>query len=86
MYPNLKLAIFKSGMHQNRLARDTGINEVILSKIIHGHKNPSEQQRALLAGYLQADEGWLFERFENGSRPSGGLAASDSKDSQNERT
>ncbi len=64
MYPNLKLEIFKRGIHQNHLARVLGINEVILSKIIHGYREPSEAQRRLLAGYLEADEGWLFEKFD----------------------
>ena len=64
MYPNLKLEIFKQGIHQNHLARVLGINEVILSKIIHGYREPSEAQRRLLASYLEADEGWLFEKFD----------------------
>ncbi len=64
MYPNIKLEIFKRGIHQNRLARVLGINEVILSKIIHGYREPSEAQRRLLAGYLDVDEGWLFEKFD----------------------
>lgn len=64
MYPNLKLAIFKKGIHQNHLARVVGMNEVILSKIIHGYREPSVSQKALLAQYLDADERWLFERFE----------------------
>lgn len=64
MYPNLKLEIFKQGIHQNRLAKVLGINEVILSKIIHGHREPSESQKKMLAGYLAADEAWLFEKYE----------------------
>jgi transcriptional regulator with XRE-family HTH domain len=64
MYPNLKLAIFKRGIHQNLLARDLGLNEAILSKIIRGNREPTGTQRQMLAQYLQADESWLFERFE----------------------
>lgn len=64
MYPNLKLEIFKRGIRQNHLAREVGINEVVLSKIIHGFRDPSASQRSLLAGYLNVDENWLFERFE----------------------
>jgi transcriptional regulator with XRE-family HTH domain len=64
MYPNLKLAIFKRGIHQNRLARLLGINEAILSKIIHGYREPSDSQRRLLAGYLAEDESWLFEKYD----------------------
>lgn len=64
MYPNLKLQIFKRGIHQNNLARELGINEAILSKIIRGYRQPSEAQRQKLAQYLEADESWLFERFD----------------------
>ena len=64
MYPNLKLAIFKQGIHQNRLARELGINEFVLSKIIHGYREPSETVRRLLVGYFRVDELWLFEKYE----------------------
>ena len=66
MYPNLKIAIFKRGIHQNRISKMLGINEANLSKIIHGYREPSESQRRLLAAYLEMDESWLFERFEGG--------------------
>jgi transcriptional regulator with XRE-family HTH domain len=69
MYPNLKLAIFKQGIHQNRLARELGINEFVLSKIIHGYREPSESVRRLLAGYFQVDEVWLFEKYEVNTAP-----------------
>ena len=64
MYPNLKIAIFKRGIHQNQLARMLGMNETLLSKIIRGNRTPSLSQRRLLASCLEADESWLFERFE----------------------
>ncbi len=64
MFPNLKLQIFRRGDHQNQLARELGIDETVLSKIIHGYRNPTPVQRKLLATYLEADEEWLFERFE----------------------
>jgi transcriptional regulator with XRE-family HTH domain len=64
MYPNLKLEIFKRGIHQNLLARDLGLNEAILSKIIRGNREPTRTQREMLSQYLQADESWLFEKFE----------------------
>jgi transcriptional regulator with XRE-family HTH domain len=69
MYPNLKLAIFKKGIHQNHVSKILGINEANLSKIIHGFREPSESQRRLLAAYLDSEESWLFERFE-GNAPS----------------
>lgn len=64
MFPNLKLQIFRCGSHQNRLAKATGIDETVLSKIIHGYRDPTPVQKSLLASYLNADEAWLFERFE----------------------
>lgn len=70
MYPNLKLEIFKRGIHQNHLARVLGINEAILSKIIHGYREPSEPQRKLIAGYLEVSEEWLFEKYD-GASPKG---------------
>jgi len=66
MYPNLKLEIFKLGIHQNHLAREVGIGESILSKIIHGYREPSEAERATLATYLNADPAWLFQKYEGG--------------------
>jgi transcriptional regulator with XRE-family HTH domain len=64
MYPNLKLQIFKRGVRQNHLARQIGISDPILSKIIHGYRPPTEAERKLLAACLEADESWLFEEFE----------------------
>jgi len=64
MYPNLKLQLFRSSVRQNFLARAVGIDESILSKIIHGYREPSKKQRQLLANYLRVEETWLFEKFE----------------------
>ncbi len=64
MLPNLKLQIFRRGSRQNELAKSVGIDETVLSKIIHGYRNPTADQRKLLAAHLEADEAWLFERFE----------------------
>jgi transcriptional regulator with XRE-family HTH domain len=64
MFPNLKLKIFLRGSHQNRLAKSVGIDETVLSKIIHGYRTPTAAQKKLLADYLEADEAWLFERFD----------------------
>jgi len=64
MYPNLKLQIFKRGVRQNHLARQIGISDPILSKIIHGYRQPTEAERKLLAAFLEADEKWLFEEFD----------------------
>lgn len=64
MYPNFKLEIFRRGIHQNHLARQLGMNETILSKIICGYREPSEAQRKTLATYLKVDEAWLFEKYD----------------------
>jgi len=64
MLPNLKRQIFRLGNHQNQLAKAVGIDETVLSKIIHGYRAPTPAQRRALASYLEADEAWLFERFE----------------------
>jgi len=69
MYPNLKLQIFKRGERQNHLARQMGISDAILSKIIHGYREPTDAERKVLAAYLEADENWLFERFESEAAP-----------------
>ena len=64
MYPNLKLQIFKSGIHQNHLARQLGLTDTVLSKIIHGYRQPTKEQRRMLAEYLSVDENWLFEKYD----------------------
>ena len=64
MYPNLKLQLFRNAVRQNFLARELGIDESILSKIIHGYREPSKEQRESLANYLKVEEGWLFEKYE----------------------
>lgn len=70
MFPNLKLQIFRRGSHQNKLAMAVGIDETVLSKIIHGYRAPTASQRIVLASYLEADEAWLFERYEVAPVPS----------------
>ena len=68
MYPNLKLQLWKSGIHQNRLARLLGMDETILSRIVNGYREPGLQLRQQIAGILQSDEGWLFEPLQVPSR------------------
>lgn len=71
MYPNLKLQIFRLGIHQNQLAKAIGLAETVLSKIINGHREPSPAQRKLLSQYLQSEEVWLFEKYEGSARRQG---------------
>jgi transcriptional regulator with XRE-family HTH domain len=79
MYPNLKLQLFRSAVRQNFLARELGMDESILSKIIHGYREPSPEQRQKLSGYLGVEESWLFEKYEIASPPraAGNHASSD---------
>jgi transcriptional regulator with XRE-family HTH domain len=80
MYPNLKLAIFKKGIHQNHLSKVLGINEANLSKIIRGYREPSESQRQLLAKYLEAEVAWLFEKYETGAQTRGNESSEAQRD------
>jgi len=41
----------------------------VLSKIIHGYREPSKTQRMQLARYLNAEESWLFEKYDRTLRP-----------------
>jgi len=61
MYQNLKLQMWKSGIRQNRLARELNLDETVLSKIINGYRQPSSQLKTRIAQYLRIDETWLFE-------------------------
>jgi transcriptional regulator with XRE-family HTH domain len=69
MYANIKLQIFRKGIHQNQLARQLGMDETLLSKIIRGFREPSEAQRKQLANYLEASEQWLFDKSEFQTSP-----------------
>jgi len=64
LYPNLKLEIFKRGIRQNHLAKELGLNEANLSKIIHGYREPSSALKQTMADFLGADVGWLFQKYD----------------------
>lgn len=61
MYSNLKLQIWKTGIHQNRLAKMLQMDETILSRIVNGHREPSAELRENIAKLLCCDAAWLFE-------------------------
>ena len=67
MYPNLKLQLWKTGIRQNRLAKILGMDETMLSKIVNGFREPTPLFRDQIAGLLQSEADWLFERMD---RPS----------------
>ena len=71
MYLNIKLQVFRLGFHQIDIAKALGIDESVLSKIIHGYREPSKTQRMQLARYLNAEESWLFEKYDRTLRPTG---------------
>jgi len=62
MFTNLKLLIWRSRIHQNRMAQEVQVDEAVLSRIINGFREPTTEQRKKIARYLDADEDWLFAR------------------------
>jgi hypothetical protein len=62
MYTNLKLCLWRSRIHQNRMAQEMQVDEALLSRIINGYREPTPEQRQKIARYLDADENWLFAR------------------------
>src|SRR5437667_497121 len=73
MYLNIKLQVFRLGFHQIDIAKALGIDESVLSKIIHGYREPSKTQRMQLANYLNAEESWLFEKYDRTLRSAGAV-------------
>lgn len=69
MYLNLKLSIWQAGLRQNRLAQALKMDEALLSKIINGFRQPTAEQRRLIANLLQKDEQWLFVRNDHPAVP-----------------
>jgi len=70
MYSNLKLQIWKTGIHQNRLAKMLQMDESILSRIVNGFRKPSNELQTRIAILLNSDPAWLFEE-ETESAPPG---------------
>jgi transcriptional regulator with XRE-family HTH domain len=64
MYSNLKLQIWRTGTHQNRLAKMLQVDESMLSRIVNGYREPSIELREKMAALLHCDQAWLFERTE----------------------
>ena len=53
--------MYRTGMRQNVLARQLGIQEAQLSRIINGARRPGEALRARIAEALRENADWLFE-------------------------
>ena len=62
MFTNLKMLLWRSRIHQNKMAQETQMDEAVLSRIINGYRAPTPEQRRKIAHYLVADEVWLFKR------------------------
>lgn len=56
----LKTAIIQSRKKQKRIARLARIDEVQLSRIVHGHAEPTPKERERLAAILGKPERDLF--------------------------
>ena len=57
---NLKLLLWRSRIHQNKMAQEMQVDEAVLSRIINGYREPTPELRRKIAQYLGADEDWLF--------------------------
>jgi transcriptional regulator with XRE-family HTH domain len=79
MYLNLKVAIWQTGLRQNRLAQTLNMDEALLSRIINGFREPTSEQRSRIAHVLQKDEQWLFARDQSVAQPVEAMAATESK-------
>ena len=75
MYPNLKLELWKAGIRQNRLAQMLGVDETMLSRIMNGFREPSQQMRIRIAELLQRDETWLFDAASRESKSASSQSA-----------
>ena len=62
MFTNLKMLLWRSRIHQNKMAQETQMDEAVLSRIINGFREPTPEQQGRIARYLNADEAWLFAR------------------------
>ena len=62
MFTNLKLLLWQSRIHQNKIAQELQVDEAVLSRIINGYREPTPEQRRKIAQHLGADEVWLFKR------------------------
>ncbi len=61
LYPNLKLTMYRTGVRQNILARQIGIHEAHLSRIINGTRKPGPEIQEQIATVLAEKVEWLFE-------------------------
>ncbi len=58
----LKITLLEEGLTQRALARETGLDEAIISLIATGRYNPDSGQRAKIAKALKKSESEIFEK------------------------
>jgi transcriptional regulator with XRE-family HTH domain len=68
MYPNLKLQLWRTGLRQNRLAQKLNMDETLLSRIVNGFRQPSDELKVRIAEVLHSDIEWLFEAAHDGEQ------------------
>jgi transcriptional regulator with XRE-family HTH domain len=68
MYPNLKLLLWRTGLRQNRLAQKLNMDETLLSRIVNGFRQPSDELKVRIAEVLHSDIEWLFEAAHDGEQ------------------
>lgn len=59
---NLRNMIFESGKTQRELARETGINQTLISLAIHGRYNLDQEQKVKICRALKKAEESLFPK------------------------
>ena len=82
MYLNLKVAIWQTGLRQNRLAQTLNMDEALLSRIINGFREPTAEQRSRIAQVLQKDEHWLFAREQDAPQQAEAMAVGAARESK----
>ncbi len=58
---NLKLAILKNFRNQADFAKEVGLSETVLSRIIMGRRMPTPEQKRIIAEKLGASDYELFQ-------------------------
>ena len=60
----LRIALIEARIHQYELARRSGISETKLSRILCGRREPTAEERRVLASVLGKPESALFPPVE----------------------
>jgi transcriptional regulator with XRE-family HTH domain len=60
MNEKLKIALLNNGSHQYEVARETGISETRLSRLVRGREDPTAEERRRLSAFLGVRQRDLF--------------------------